>query len=1115
MTGRELQALQALRFNWAEGPEDVWSPTTFHVEGLNRTVERAILGGLADVVDGGATSPIGLVLRGQRGSGKTHLLGWIRERIQRDNGYFFLVSLLDARTFWESTLVSMLDGLSRDGSEGENQLKILLRRLSELADVPRWVQREVIGNRPVTREGLDVFADGLRRFNPHVGKDAKDTRRALVLRAGPDYAAQDVGDGFLAGLPEEEPGERAAWGVRQLPKTPQEIVKDLSRLLALTGPSVIAVDQIDVLVAQSAVAGDGTAAHDWHELIVIDQVAGGLMALREVTRRTLTIVSCLPHTWTLVEKFATDTARDRFRVMPDLKTLPDAETAQALVEKRFAARFAQLGFEPPYPTWPVRRAAFDGAGEYTPRQLLISIDKHIEACLADQEVRELEQLGQAAARPPQRVHENSELAGIDARFAELRQQALAADPLNADVEDAMMPALLSAGLSAWIDGLGEAGRRFSVDSPPSRKPPLHARLRLTLDEETEDEAHWAFRAIAATHPVAALSRLRAASVAAGLNAEVPRRRLFVLRTAPWSKGPRTLAAISAFEQAGGRVLPVDEEDLRTLAALRQLYADNPSNLRAWLAAREPAREVKLLREALGETGTEPAAPAVTHPTPMPTPAESPVTEPAGAEPVPNESASTEPAPVEPAATEPAVEPAATEPAGESVPVEPAATGSMLTEPVPVRPASTGFVLAGTASPEPVVARVTGVPRIPLGSAVSGGRPVGIELEALRKHTVIFAGSGSGKTVLIRRLVEECALRGVSAIVLDPNNDLARLGEGWPEPPPQWGPDDARKAADYLASTDVVIWTPRRTAGRPLSFQPLPDFASVVADADEFGTAVDAAVASLVPRAKLDSRTAKAQRGQAVLREAVVHYGRAGGQGMPGLIDLLAALPYGVSGLDGAERIAADLAQTLKAAMVNDPMFAGAGVPVDPGVLLTPPLGKRARVSVISFVGLPSDEQRQSFVNQLQMALFAWIRKHPAGDRPLGGLFVMDEAQTFAPSGAMTACTQRTLALASQARKYGLGLVFATQAPRGLHNRIPGNAATQFFGLLNAPAQIEAAKEMARSKGGEITDISRLTTGQFYLAVEGAPFTKTRIPLCLTHHPKAPLTAEEVVNRASS
>jgi DNA helicase HerA-like ATPase len=56
-------------------------------------------------------------------------------------------------------------------------------------------------------------------------------------------------------------------------------------------------------------------------------------------------------------------------------------------------------------------------------------------------------------------------------------------------------------------------------------------------------------------------------------------------------------------------------------------------------------------------------------------------------------------------------------------------------------------------------------------------------------------------------------------------------------------------------------------------------------------------------------------------------------------------------------------------------------------------------------------------------------------------------------------------LVSQARKYGLGLMFATQAPKGLHNQIPGNAATQGFGLLNTPVHIEAAREMAHFKGG--------------------------------------------------
>ena len=250
-----------------------------------------------------------------------------------------------------------------------------------------------------------------------------------------------------------------------------------------------------------------------------------------------------------------------------------------------------------------------------------------------------------------------------------------------------------------------------------------------------------------------------------------------------------------------------------------------------------------------------------------------------------------------------------------------------------------------------------------------------------------------------------------------------------------------------------------------------------------------------------------------MREALEYFaqGRVGAE-LDDLLALLADLPEDVGSLAKSTTIAADLAETLRAAVINDPLFGGTGTPLDPGVLLTPSPGKRARVSVISLFGLTSNEQRQSFVNQLQMALFAWIKKNPAGDRPLGGLFVMDEAQTLAPSGGMTACTESTLALASQARKYGLGLVFATQAPKGIHNRIVGNAATQFFGFLNSPVQIAAARELAQAKGSAVLDISRLDTGEFYVSGDSS-FRKVIAPMCLSHHPSSAPTNEEVLSRA--
>lgn len=1086
MAGENLNALAALRFNYAQSAADVWHPLAFHVESLHRRTAQVILGGLIEAEESTEASPIGTVLVGQQGSGKTHLLGWIRQKAHEEDGYFFLVGLLDARGFWESVLLSMLDSLSRPMPRAETQLKELLWRLCVLAEVPRHVRPALMGDAPLSRDHVDAFVRALRGYNRNVGRDTQDTARALVLRAARDLAAQDVGDAYLTSAPEGEPGERANWGFSTITKSPQEIVRDLSRLLALTGPSVIAVDQIDVLLAQSAITTTAEGDDSWQQALILEQIAGGLMALREQTSRTLIVLSCLPGSWALIKTQATATVRDRFKETSPLGTIPDAATGRALIEKRFSAQYGKIGFEPPYPTWPVKPEAFARAHEYTPRQLLIRIDEHVRSCLANGRVTELARLNDTepvVAGPAIDPPSGGTLDDLDRRFAELRERADVAAALDPTTEDAVMPGLLSAGLTAWIAEQNEDGRVFSLDPPPSAKPPLHARLRRSLDEAREDEAHWCFRAISATHHLAALTRLRNASVAAGLDAAVPKRRLFVLRNQGWAKGPVTQETLAAFEQAGGRVLPIDVEDLKIFAALRDLQAENPPDLQAWLTARRPTSEAKLFREALGDALAAP-----------------------GARPAPDD--------VRPPAADVRDLPERdTPPSNDTGTGGGGATRSVLDDALDVVTPPAAPPISGDLLAEPEGDLVLARPRITVGARFADGDPVTVEMATLRKHTAIFAGSGSGKTVLIRRLVEECALRGVSAIVLDPNNDLARLGDRWPEPPSAWGEGDAARADEYLANTEVVVWTPGRVGGRPLSFQPLPDFASVLDDTDEFNEAVETAVASLIPRAKLDGTSRKAHHGRAVLREAVTFYGRRGKTGLRGLIDLLSELPEDVSSIEGSDKIAAALAQDLTAAMVNDPLFGGTGTPVDPGLLLTPSAGRRARISVISFIGLPSDAQRQGFVNQLQMALFSWIKRHPSTD--LGGLFVMDEAQTFAPSGATTLCTRSTLALAAQARKYGLGLVFATQAPKGLHNQIPGNATTQFFGLLNAPTQITAARELARAKGGDVPDVSRLRSGEFYVAVEGATFRKVRTPLCLSHHPGSPLTTEEVITRANT
>jgi hypothetical protein len=1072
----EHKALSALSsFDWAMTYEDVWAPLEGHIEALNGGVADYVLESFAETAKSRGRSPLGVAIIGQRGAGKTHLIGSIRGQVQLGGGYFFLVGLLQGRDFWQNIVHALLSGLRRPGPEVGDQLTILLQRLGGRVGLNASAQAQVTGAQPFTRKGLEEFVAALRRKDRHLGQECQHTARALALFGAGDFAAQDIGEGYLTSQGEAEPGEWAAWGLRPPVKAPQQIAAELSRLLALTGPSLLAVDQVDTLIAQSGKSTDvptpvtisdtaadvqthARQAFTPEQDLLVEQIGSGLMDLREVMHRTLTVVACFDSSWQLIRTRAIGSATDRFRTARRLERIPSAEVGRALVEARFRPRFESQGFNPPYPTWPVLPEAFVDAPRFTPRGLLKLIDAHVRRCLHNGVVVPLAKLDEITddVPPPELVQvvaEAGQIARLDEKFDVLRREADITEAIASKSEDAAMPPLLSAGLRAWILEQGPDGEAYALDPDPGKSPAWHARLRRTLDESIEDEIHWAFRAVAGPHHRAVGARIERIRVVAGLDRAVPKRKVFVLRTGDWSVGPKTQRKISEFEEAGGVILPAEAGDLSVFWALRVMLEDKDPALHAWLRQRRPAGRTGFLTAVFGAPGPDQGYTA-------------------------RQGSGTPPGPDEGPGLGPGRE--REPPAG-----------------------------AGPAPPYTLPIGATMDPGGRTGASVT----VQVPLESLRKHTVIFAGSGSGKTVLIRRLVEECALRGVSSIVLDPNNDLARLGDAWPAPPTAWGVGDADRAAAYLAGTDVVVWTPRREAGRPLSFQPLPDFAAVLEDPDEFTLALDTAVAALAPRARMTGATAQAERGRAVLREALAYFARQSGSGLAGFIDMLTHLPGNVTSLTRARAIAADMAQTLTAAMINDPLLGGSGVPLDPGVLLTPPPGWRARVSVISFIGLPGNEQRQSFVNQLQMALFAWIKRHPAGDRPLGGLFVMDEAQTLAPSGAMTACTESTLALASQARKYGLGLIFATQAPKGIHNRIVGNAAMQFYGFLNSPVQIAAAKEMASAKASGVVDISRLSAGQFYVVGEGLPFQKVAIPMCLSYHPASALTAEEVLARA--
>ncbi len=406
----------------------------------------------------------------------------------------------------------------------------------------------------------------------------------------------------------------------------------------------------------------------------------------------------------------------------------------------------------------------------------------------------------------------------------------------------------------------------------------------------------------------------------------------------------------------------------------------------------------------------------------------------------------------------------------------------------------------------------------VGQRLISGKPDGVVTlppRALSQHTVIRAGSGGGKTVLLKRLVEEAAISGIPSILIDVANDLAQIGDAWPADPEHWIPGDAERARCYHRQTEIVIWTPGRSAGRQLQLAPLPDFAAAAEDEDQLNSAVEMALGTLEQYvAPGTGETARKKKG--VLAGAMRYFARHGGGGIEALIGFLSDMPIEAGGeISSSPRIAGSVADSLRAAVQTEPLLRTGADTVDPGLLFG--LGtERTRISVISLVGLCTPSAQQNFVNQLAMALFSWIKKHPSvGLHGLTGLFVVDEAKDFLPSVSTTPCKQNLMLLAAQARKYGLGLILATQNPKDLDYRAVAQFSTQFFGQAHSPQVIEFIQKLVAEKGGSGDNVGRLQKGQFYFISEGiqAPI-KVAIPICLSYHPDGrPLTEAEILAKA--
>jgi hypothetical protein len=1064
MSDSGIAALRQINLDWTVMLQGVWADAPGDVPSIHQDVRADFVSAIDSLALSPATSsPTGWVIVGDGGAGKTHLLGRFRAECARRKACFVLVDMTDVRDFWDTVLLGYFTSLQEVVGGRRPQYERLIAAFLGLLKFAEPTQAIINRLRAINpaklRPAMDKVLGTLHRRWPAEVNLNGDVVRALVALNCDDYNIANVGSAWLQGE-ETDADAKKKLGMTRAREKSSNIVRGMSWLMSLNGPSVVALDQLDPIVTQLNLEHNGLESTP--ALAIINKIGAGLSELRDVTRRTLLVVSCVDRTWKSLKQYTPKQFTDRYNPPRILGPLNSRQSVGALLSERLGPEFQQASFNPPYPTWPFRDEFLQQVALDSPREILKKCQSHINECVRRGEVRELPPGWESSSTVP-----DSRFAELDARFTELRAAADTHALLDEQHEDDGLGELVRSALRCVVK---EVRLPDEIDALVDENftggkaaKPLHARLRLVFPHENSREEHACFRALQKTNSVAFTSRLRSAITQAGIDKALKFRRLVILRKGSPPGGVATIKMIRQFEDFGGIWLDPSADDLKTLEALRLMETDPHPRFQDWLKSRQPASATQLIRQAIPEFFAYAEKGAVSQSKSTP---------------------ATAPTPIPPSI--PTSGPEAT-----AVPPQ---TRSLL----PTPPAAANLTLGR---------RLIGDNPVPLPTTL----PVG----ALRKHGVVFAGAGSGKTVLLKRLIEEAALLGVPSIVIDCANDLTAIGERWPSAPAEWSAPDAGLAETFLATTERVIWTPGENSGNPIGLEPLPDLAALAGSPEELGEAVAMAVDALTPVIAIGAKAVVAKK-RAILTNAFTFLARHGNCNLQSLSAVLRDFPDAAATKIAKEReISREMADTLFAQLTTNPLLHSQGPLIDPAVLFGAG-GEKTRISLISFVGLATLEEQRQFLNQLAMALFSWIKKVPAtAQLPLRGLLVIDEARDFVPSLQASACLGSVQRLASQARKYGLGLILATQSPKGIDNTIVAQCATQWYGKMNAPATIEAATELLRARGASAEDdVAGLKAGRFYVSNADylSPPAKLLTPMCLSANDGA-LAPDSIVQKA--
>lgn len=357
---------------------------------------------------------------------------------------------------------------------------------------------------------------------------------------------------------------------------------------------------------------------------------------------------------------------------------------------------------------------------------------------------------------------------------------------------------------------------------------------------------------------------------------------------------------------------------------------------------------------------------------------------------------------------------------------------------------------------------------------------------LTTHGVVVGMTGSGKTGLCIDILEEAALAGIPALMVDPKGDIANLLLHFPSLSAQdfrpWvDADQARregKTVDQMAADVAELWRSGlekwdMSAGRIEKVRQAVEYA-VYTPGSDAGLPVSILTSLKAPSISWDenrellrekiSSTATALLGLVGIEADPVRsrehillsnlFERAWQEGVDlDLTELIRQIqnpPFGKLGAFDLDQFYPQEERFELAMALNNLLAAPSfqawveGTALDVDALLWTSDG-RPRQSVFYLAHLP-DAERMFFVTLLLTAVESWMYRQPGSDT-LRALLYFDEVFGFLPPVAVPPSKPPFLRLLKQARAFGLGLLLTTQNPADLDYKGLSNAGTWFVGRL--------------------------------------------------------------------